>query len=245
MSGVLVRRLAVLPLQVLGVVTVVFVLARLLPGDPAHLAAGPLATAQQVATIRRQLGLDRSIPAQYFDYIGKAARGDLGVSIYTGNPVTTDLRQRAGATLELITVALGGMVFLTVVVTSAIAMARGGVARRAIATYGFIAGSLPDFWIGLALIYLIYYLAAIGPPPRGQLDPNYQVATVTGAALVDTLVAGNGAAFANAVQHLILPAVTLIVVYSAPVVRITGAAVTRSLEGEAIAYAESWGIRPW
>lgn len=241
----IIQRLALLPIQALGVVTIVFVLVHLLPGDPSYLIAGPEATAAQVAKIRDQFGFNQPLPIQYLDYIANVVHGDLGRSWYTGNAVTTDIAQRAPATLELITLALVAIIVFGIVISGIIAVDRRGLGGRIVAAYGFVAGALPDFWVGLALIFLIYYEAALGPSPSGQLSSQYQISTVTGIATVDALVAGNIGAFFDAVAHLILPVVTLVFVYMGPVVRVTGLAASRSLRSDFIEFAQSWGIAPW
>lgn len=245
MALLVVRRLLLLPFQALGVVTIVFVLVHLLPGDPAALIAGPQATAAQIARIRAGLGLTQPLPVQYVRYITRLVHGDLGVSWYTSNPVTRDIAQRAPATLELITLALVGIVSLGLAIAGLIALAPRGPVGRLVAAYGFIAGALPDFWLGLALIFLVYSTARFGPSPTGQLGGHYTIPTVTGIATIDSLLAGNLAAFVDAMEHLILPVVTLVFVYMGPVVRITGVAAARSLRSDFITFAQSWGIAPW
>lgn len=239
------RRLLLLPFQALGVVTIVFVLVHLLPGDPAALIAGPQATAAQIARIRADLGLTQPLPVQYVRYVTRLAHGDLGTSWYTSNPVTTDIAQRAPATLELITLSLIGIVCLGLAIAGVIALAPRGILGRIVGAYGFVAGALPDFWFGLALIFLVYAEARVGPPPTGQLSSHYAVPTATGVATIDALLAGDLGAFGDAVQHLVLPVVTLVFIYMGPVVRITGAAAVRSLHSEFIRFAEGWGIAPW
>ncbi|MGJ8609526.1 MAG: ABC transporter permease, partial [Octadecabacter sp.] len=80
----------------------IFTLARVVPGDPARMALGPSATAEQVADLRSEMGLDRPVIAQYAAYVGKAARGDLGESIVTNRPVSKDVMEFLPATLELV-----------------------------------------------------------------------------------------------------------------------------------------------
>jgi ABC-type dipeptide/oligopeptide/nickel transport system permease component len=245
MAVLITRRLILLPFQVLGVLTIVFVLVHLLPGDPAYLIAGPQATAAQVNKIRETIGLNQPLPVQYVHYVGNIVRGDLGASWYTGNAVTTDIGQRAPATLEIITLALLGIIVLGVVIAGLIALNPGGIGGRIIAAYGFVAGALPDFWVGLALIFLIYYKARLGAAPSGQLSSHYAIPSRTGIATIDALLVGDGGAFVDAAKHLILPVATLIFVYMGPVVRVTGSAAVRSLQSEFVEYAESWGIAPW
>jgi ABC-type dipeptide/oligopeptide/nickel transport system permease component len=244
MSRLLARRLAVVPFQALGVVTIVFFLVHLLPGDPAILMAGPQASPAQVAEIRSNLGLDDPLPVQYIRYVSNAVRGDLGTAWHTGNPVTRDIRERGPATLSLITVAMLGVIAVGLVFAGVVAAGARGLGGRVSSLYGFVAGALPDFWIGLALIFLVYYKAGIGAAPSGQFSPGYQIPIVTGISPIDALIAGEPGAFTDALAHLVLPAITLIVVYSGLVVRATSAAADRSLRSDFIEYATAWGIAP-
>jgi ABC-type dipeptide/oligopeptide/nickel transport system permease component len=239
------RRLLLLPLQAAGVVTIVFVLVHLLPGDPAALMAGPMATADQIARIRADLGLTQPLLLQYVRYLERLLHGDLGTSWYTSNPVATDIAQRAPATLELITLALVGIICLGLLIAGVIAVGPRGTAGRLVTGYGFVAGALPDFWVGLALIFVVYSMAHLGPSPTGQLGSHFAVPTVTGIPTVDAFLAGDPAAFADAMKHLVLPVITLVFVYMGPVVRITGVAAVRSLNSEFSRFAQSWGIAPW
>src|SRR5580692_3470854 len=95
------RRLATALPSLAGVIIVTFLLTRALPGDPAAYFAGPAATAQAIEEIRHQLGFDRSLPLQFLDYLGQLARGDLGTSLSTGQPVMTELLTRLPASAEL------------------------------------------------------------------------------------------------------------------------------------------------
>src|SRR6266705_2549115 len=108
------KRVAQLVPQLLAISAAVFVLIRLLPGDPARALLGPHATARGVASLSAQMGLNRPIPEQYWIYVKGILHGDLGHSWFTGQSVTTDLAQRAPATLELITYA-----FLVAIVVGA------------------------------------------------------------------------------------------------------------------------------
>src|SRR5271154_3330417 len=103
---IILRRLATVLPSIAGVIVVTFLLTRALPGDPAVYFAGPAATKQAVAEIRHQLGFDRSLPAQFVDYVERLAHGDLGASLTTGQPVATELLERLPASAELMLLAL-------------------------------------------------------------------------------------------------------------------------------------------
>src|SRR5919112_3094507 len=100
------RRLLQLVVQVFLVATVVFLLIRLVPGDPARAILGETAGEEQVAKVRSQLGIDRPLPEQYVTWLGRTARGDLGTSISSGRPVMLDIQQRIGNTVELIVLSI-------------------------------------------------------------------------------------------------------------------------------------------
>jgi hypothetical protein len=176
MGVFLARRPALLPFQAVGVVTIVFVLVHLLPGNPAYLIAGPQATASQVRAISAELGLMRPLPVQYVDYLANVAHGNLGVSWYTSYPVRTDFAQRAPATLELITLALLGIIVLGIVLAGVIALNPRGIGGRLVSIYGFATGALPDFWVGLALIFVFYYKIGAVSSPSGQLSSHRRLA---------------------------------------------------------------------
>ena len=245
MLALVARRLALLPLQVLGVLTIVFVIVHLMPGDPAYLIAGPQATAQQVERIRSDMGLSQPLPVQYVRYAIAVARGDLGRSWYTGNPVLTDIGQRAPATFELITLALFLVVLLGLLVAGLIASNPRGLRSRVVSVYGFVAGAVPDFWVGLALIFVVYTKLGVGASPSGQLMSRTVLPPVTGFTALDALLSGDSDIFGDAVSHLMLPVLTLVVVYMGPVVRVTASAAIRSMQSDFMRFASAWGIAPW
>jgi peptide/nickel transport system permease protein len=245
MTTTVLRRLAIVPLQVLGIVTIVFFLSRLMPGDPAYTLAGSQATDEQVAAIRTELGLDQPIWTQYGEFLAHAVRGDFGTSIQTGNAVTSDLVQRAPSTFALILISLVVITLLTVLLLGWFLARPRGLARRAIGGYGFLAGAVPDFWIGLALISLLYAKLGLGAAPSGQLDARMFVPDVTGVAIVDAVLSGDGAAISDAMSHLLLPVLTLAIVYTAAVVRVMQVVSTQTLQSDFMLFADSWGIRSW
>lgn len=235
-------RLGLLALQVFGVVTLVFVLVRLLPGNPAFALAGPNATREGVHAIEQRLGLDHSIFVQYGDYLSALAHGNLGDAFSTGNPVMTDLRERVPATLTLITIAVVLIAALTLALTAIIARWPKGIVARGASAYSFVAGALPDFWIGLALIFVVYTTFGIVPAPASQVDPLVAAPVVTGSAILDAVVAGNSAAIGNALGHLVLPVLTLVLVYVGPVLRLTAQATAEGLNQDFVRFGRALGL---
>lgn len=145
------RLLQVIPVT-LGIVTLVFALVHLIPGDPAVQLAGENASPADVERIRKDLGLDRPLVVQYVTYLGKLARLDLGTSFRSGEPVAKELLARYPATLQL---ALGGMVvaLLTAFPLGIIAAVRRDTWVDNVARFFSLVGvSMPNFWLGPLLI---------------------------------------------------------------------------------------------
>lgn len=242
MAAAIARRMAIVFLQVVAVVLIVFFLVRLMPGNPAIAIAGPGATQERVASIEERLGLDESVGGQLKEYVSHVASGDLGDSIVTGQSVLTDLRQRFGATFLLIALSLviAGAIGLTLAVV--IATRPTGAVARVTSAYGFAAGALPDFLVALGLIYVFYFLAGIAPAPSGQIDPTLAPPRETGVALIDSMLAGNSAGVSSAASHLILPVLTLVLVYTGPILRLTSTACSEALDQNFIRFARAQGL---
>ncbi len=238
------KRVAQLVPQLLAISAAVFVLIRLLPGDPARALLGPHATARGVASLSAQIGLNRPIPEQYWIYVKGILHGDLGHSWFTGQSVTTDLAQRAPATLELITYA-----FLVAIVVGAcigaVSASRGdrGVIARGITWYTRLAGAFPDFWMGLLAIYVFFYRLRIAPAPLGRLGITaIPPKTITGFYTVDSLLTGNFTTFLDAAAHLAVPVLVLGLIVAPMIARVTSAAMSEVLSSDHIRYARAAGL---
>ena len=236
------RLLQAIPV-IVGIIIVSFLLTRALPGDPAAYFAGPAADAASIEQIRVSMGLDRPLPVQFVAYVQDLVRGDLGISISTGQPVMHELTTRLPASLELTGVAL--------LFSIAIAMPLGILAAtrpnswvdhlcRAVVTAGV---SLPTFFTGLALIYVFYYLLGWSPSPMGRLDfLHLSPPKVTGFYVIDALLARDLGTARAALAQLLLPAITLGLFTLAPIARMTRAAMLQILEGEFIRTARAAGL---
>jgi peptide/nickel transport system permease protein len=236
------RLLAALP-NLVGVVVITFVLTRALPGDPAAYFAGGAATQEAVEQVRHQLGLDRSLPAQFWLYVESLAHGDLGTSLTTGQPVLQELLIRLPASIE--------MVLLALVVACAVALPLGVMAAthpgswidqlcRLLTTAGV---SLPTFFTGLVLAYVFYFLLGWAPAPMGRLDPVYTPpAQVTGLYLIDAALAGDGARWWAAARQLVLPTLTMALFVLAPIARMTRASMLQVLSSDFVRTARASGL---
>ncbi len=236
------RLLAALP-NLIGVVVITFLLTRALPGDPAAYFAGGAATPEAVAQVRTQLGLDRPLPEQFFKYVAALFKGDLGLSLTTGQPVTKELISRLPASLELVLLAL--------VLACAIALPLGVLAAvrqgswidqlcRLVTTAGV---SLPTFFTGLLLAYVFYFLLGWAPSPLGRLDPMFSPPpTVTGLYLIDALIARDMAVWWASFKQMILPVVTMTIFVLAPIARMTRASMLSILSADFIRTARASGL---
>jgi peptide/nickel transport system permease protein len=222
---------------------IVFFLIRLLPGDPSYTLAGPYASPDRIAEVRQGLGLDEPIISQYIQYLGRVFAGDFGTSWRTSQPVLADIQQRLPATLELVFAAVLLSILVGVPLGVAVAAAKGGVLERIVIFYGMLAGSLPDFWIGLLLILVFFYLLGWAPAPLGQLD--FVVSTpdhITGAYAVDALLTGNWEALGSASAQLVLPVLTLVLVYMPLVLKTARSAMEEMLESHFVLQARASGL---
>jgi ABC-type dipeptide/oligopeptide/nickel transport system permease component len=237
------RRLLFVGPQLLGILLVSFLLLKLIPGDPAVMMLGPFATDEGLARLRGELGLDRSLVEQFGIYLWRVLQGDLGTSWQTTMPVTSDLAQRFPATLELVTLSLLLAMAIGIPLGVAGARRRSGFLRKLADYYGLVAGALPDFWFGLVLIFVLYTILGVAPAPLGRID--FTVVPppdLTGSLLIDSLISGNWAALRNAAGHLILPVLTLGLIYAAPILKMTQSTMERMLDADFSRYAEMCGL---
>ena len=243
MTRIILRRLlAALP-SLAGVVVVTFLLTRAIPGDPAAYFAGASATTEAVEQIRQQLGLDRPLLEQFFRYVADLARGDLGLSLTTGQPVLQELMARLPASLELVLLAL--LLACAVAIPLGVAAAtRPGSWIDQLARLVTTAGvSLPTFFTGLLLAYVFYFLLGWAPSPLGRLDPMFSPPpTVTGLYLVDAALAGDRALWWAAAKQLVLPVLTMAIFVLAPIARMTRASMLAVLSSDFVRTARASGL---
>jgi peptide/nickel transport system permease protein len=237
------RRLLFVVPQLLGILFVSFMLVKLIPGDPAVMMLGPFATEDGLQKLRAELGLDRSVLEQFGIYVMRVLEGDLGTSWQTTMPVTSDLAQRFPATLELVTLSLALALLIGIPLGVAGAKNSHGVLRKIADYYGLMAGSLPDFWFALVLIFIFYTMLGIAPAPLGRLDfVVMPPEPVTGSLLIDSLIAGNWDALRNAAGHLVLPVLTLGIINAGPILKMTQSTTERMLQSDFSKYAEMCGL---
>lgn len=245
MLKIIVQRLALLVMVLFFVSIATFLMARVVPGDPAQVIAGPHASPQTVQSIRHQLGLDQPLHVQYGDYVVSLAHGDLGSSITTQHPVSEDLKTYFPATLELVFYAF--VVALAVgVPLGIVAAVKRGSAVDYVARILAIGGlSLPIFWFGLVLI-LVFYAKFGVLPSSGRLSSGLPPPPhVTGIYTLDAALTGYWATFFDCVKHLVLPVLALSYVQLAVIVRQLRSSMMEVLSQDFVRTARASGLSTW
>jgi peptide/nickel transport system permease protein len=216
------RLLATIP--VMGVVALfVFALLRITPGDPAAIIAGDYATTQDIARIRASLGLDRPLQVQLTIWLGQVVRGDLGTSIFSGLPVSTLIKQRIEPTVALTLLTMLISVLAAVPLGILAAWNQGSWLDRGVMIFAVSGFSMPVFWLGFLLVYV--FSVWFGLLPVQGYTPFSQ-------------------GFVPFLQHLILPALTLALVFMALIARMTRASMLGVLQEDYIRTAFAKGLAP-
>ncbi len=238
----LVRRALGFVVVLIGLSVVIFVVARLVPGDPARIALGPQATPEQVAQLHREMGLDDPAIVQYGRYLAGVLRGDLGRSTLTGRPVARDIAEALPATLELVLVTLATIL--------ALALPMGILAARwhntALDTVTRLVSLLGVVTPGFVVAILLQLLAADSGrlvPLTGRLSTDLGVGPdLTGFALVDAVLQGRLDMLGDAALHLLLPAAALAAAGIGQVTRITRSAMLDVARREHVETLRSFGV---
>ena len=228
-------------LVLLGLSFITFVILHVLPGDPARTAAGPGATAAQVARQRLRLGLDQPLLTQYWHYLGNVVHGRFGTSVVTHQPIRSDLAQALPDSIELVLAALVINVVVSVPLGVLAAVKErtwfDGLTRTGVITLG----AVPVFWLGLILQLLVGGRLHL-LPLSGQVDLSVSTGhRITGFLTIDTLLQGRWSAFGSAVTHLVLPALTLAASFVPVVARTVRSSMVGVLHEEYMTTARSKG----
>ncbi len=220
MAAYLVRKLGVSLITIFGIVVIVFLIVRVLPGDAAAVRAGPYADEERIAQLRTKYGLDEPLPEQFTSYVGGVLKGDLGVSVRTDRPVLQELLARLPASLEL--ALYSGLAAIVIGVPLGILAAayRGTWVDTVARIIGVFGSSMALFWLGLLLIFFGFYRFGWFPGPVDRLG----VATptpdrITGFYTIDALLAGDLSTAWEAARYLMLPVTTLAFILTAPILK--------------------------
>lgn len=240
--GYISKRLLHLALILFGVSVIVFLMLRMIPGDPAQLLLGEYSSPEELARLRTQLGLDQSLLTQYWIYLSNILHGNLGNSIRTSAPVAGEIWVRLIATLELSLAAMLIATFFGVAAGVISAVRQHSLWDYLSMFFALVGVSMPIFWLGLMLIY---FLAVKYPvlPMMGRIAMGLEEVPVsTGLIVIDAVIAGNFAAFASALKHLILPSLTLATIPMAIVARITRSSMLEVINKDYIRTARAKGM---
>jgi len=241
LTAYIIRRILGLFPVLFGVTVIVFLLIRLIPGDPAITMLGDRASVEDIERVRELLGLNDPLHIQFLRYMGRLLQGDLGQSIINRTDITFELAYRLPATIEMITGAMiiGVLVGVSVGVVSAV---RRNSWFDIVGMIGALLGvSMPIFWLALILIYALSVDAKI-LPPSGRIDAQIYVPRQTGFILLDTLLIGDLSAFFNALWHMILPSFVLSTVIMPGLARITRASMLEVLRQDYVRTARAKGL---
>ena len=235
--------LATIPITLFGLILITFLIGRVVPIDPVLAIVGDRAPQDVVDRTRKELGLDRPLPEQFVRYTAQLLHGDLGRSVQTGNPVTTDIARFFPATLELSTVALIIAAAIGIPLGVWAATRQGRLTDQAIRVVCLSGHSVPVFV--LALLALLIFYATLGwAPGPGRQDVIYQdtVPQITGILLIDAALAADWDSLRDAAAHLVLPALVLAAFNMAYIARMTRAFMLESLGAEFITTARAKGL---
>ncbi len=220
MTGYVLRRVVGTLPTLFVIVTAVFVLLRLVPGNPVAALLPDTATTAQIAALTHHLGLDQPIPVQFGDYLASVVRFDFGTSIRFGLPVNELIAERLPATIELAVAAAIVAIVVGIPLGALAGRFRGTWVDRVASVLGLVGISAPSFWVGLLLI--LYVGGGTGWfPTGGRLPSGVTGNGPTGFLVIDMIVHGDANGLGLVLQHLALPAVTLGLAMSGMLVRMT------------------------
>lgn len=237
------RRLVAAVLQLALVVFAVFVLLRVLPANPAQQFAGQTASPAQLGKIRTQFGLDQPIGAQLWTFVKGLAHGTLGHSWQSGASVWRGLARTIPVTLQFIIPAFVVALVATIALGLYSVSRRDGWIGRSLRVYSLFAGSQPEFWWGLMLIFVGWYILHWFPAPLGILGLATTAPPVhTNSVIIDSLLAGNFEACWDACRHLMLPVVTVAATLTGPFLKLFRETAEAVNDSEYLIHARAIGL---
>lgn len=234
------RILGAIPV-LLGISFLVFMLMHIAPGDPVSLLLGDDATPADIEQTRRELGLDQPLLVQYWDFLSRAVRGDFGRSLKFNEPVMKLVFERLPATIELAFISLIVAIIIAVPLGVYSAIKHNSLFDHAGMSVALIGVSLPNFWLGIMLIYFLGGQLNL-LPVAGRIEYGIEVKPITHLYLIDSLITGNFTAFSSALQHLLMPAFTLGTSLAAIVTRISRSSVLEVMRQDFITTARAKGL---
>ncbi|MDG2268887.1 MAG: ABC transporter permease [Alphaproteobacteria bacterium] len=238
----IVRRLLMLIPVIIGLTIIMFAIARLLPGDPVGLAAGPNATQAEIEALAREFGLDQPIWVQYGSYVAGLLQGDLGTSLLTRRPVAADIAAYFPATLELVFAAMGFAILVGIPLGLVTAVWRNRWPDYVSQIFAIGAISMPRFFLGLLLqlcfAMWLFWLPLAGRLPIIVIPPPH----VTGFLTVDSILAGDWTALGLSLKHLALPAIAMSLSPLATIMRMMRSSTIEVMQEDYVMTARALGL---
>jgi ABC-type dipeptide/oligopeptide/nickel transport system permease component len=225
----------------LGISFLVFLLMHLAPGDPVTLLLGDDASPADVVRVRHEWGLDQPLLVQYWQFVSRAMVGDFGQSIKFGEPVIKLVFERLPATIELATTSLLVAILISIPIGVYSAIKRDTLFDHAGTSMALIGVSLPNFWLGIMLIYFLggqWNLL----PVAGRIEYGIDIKPITKLYIVDSLLTGNFEGLWSTIKHLLMPAITLGSALAAIVTRITRSSVLEVMRQDYVMTARAKGL---
>lgn len=236
------RMLLAIPMLFI-VLTSLFVVLHVLPGDPVLALYGEKASPEYMDEIRHRLGLDKPLLDQYINYMSNLFHGDLGISLTSSKTVTFEISRTWPVTLQYCILTALFVIIIGLLLGIVSALKKDRIHDQIIRIFSLLAFSLPIFWLGL-LLQFVFSLKLNWFPLDGLHTLGMEVpADITGIVLLDSLLKGNIKAFIDVLHHLILPAITLCVQYIAVTCRVSRANIIETLNEDYINTARAKGLR--
>ncbi len=226
----------------LGLTLIVFFMIRAIPGNPAQIILGQLATKEAIAELTQQLGLDQPWYIQYFNYLGGLLTGDLGESIRTKSAISTEIWPYLAATIELSFCAMAIAIFIGVNAGIISAWFQNSWFDYIAMVLALIGVSMPIFWLGL-MEQWVFAINLDWFPTSGREEVRTPVTAITNIYMLDTLLQGRADQFLDVVKHLVLPSFALATIPMAIIARITRSTMLEVLRSEFVRTARSKGLR--
>src|SRR5437899_5113672 len=245
MLAFILRRVALIVPTFIGVTLLAFALIHLIPGDPVENRSGERGMdPARRERLLHEFGLDRPLPVQYAEYVGQVAKGDLGTSLTTHEPVLEEFLTLFPATIELAFFAMLFAVGIGLPAGILAALKRNTVADYAVMGVSLTGYSMPIFW--WALLLILFFSVQLGwTPVSGRIAVGDDVPAATGFMLIDALRSGEPGALRSALSHLVLPAIALGTIPLAVIARMTRSSLLEVLREDYVRTLRANGLTRW
>lgn len=242
MRYVLRRLLFIVPV-LFGVSLVTFILLHVIPGNPIDRITSIYIPEARIEELKKEAGFADPIHVQFLRYMGKLIHGNTGTSFVSGRSVRSELSEVFPATFELTTLAILLAIVIGTPLGILAAVKRDSLVDHVVRVVAVIGFSVPLFWLGLLLIYFVFYLWNIVPAPLGRIESLIEPPdNITGLYILDSLLTRNWESLISSIRVLILPVVTLVASAMAPIARMVRSEMIEALDSDYIRTAKSLGL---